>query len=257
MRRLPPLLLLFLAIPLAARAADGVREVQYDERGLISIQARLRVTTTIVLPDDETILDFVCGDKDFWIINGAHNIAHVKPAKAGGWTNLNLVASSGRIYSFRLQEGGETPDFKVFVTAPEGTAQATRRFYTSEEMEGLRKQLADARAAAAAAKQGALEAIEAQRADYPSRLRFDYTFERNKKPFSISEVWHDGSSTFIRSTARELPALYEEKDGEPSIVNYQVQDGGTYVIHKVLERGYLMLGKEKLAFRLSNNGGGA
>jgi type IV secretory pathway VirB9-like protein len=254
MRRLSLFLLtcLTFAVPANSQAADGIREVQYDEHGLIPIQARIRVTTTIVLPDDETILDYICGDKDYWVINGSHNIAHVKPAKAGSWTNLNLVASSGRIYTFRLQEGSETPDFKVFVTSP-GGATGARRFYTSEDVDGLRRQLAEAQAAASAAKQGALEAIEAQRADYPSRLRFDYAFDRNKKPFAVSEIWHDGASTFIRSTARELPALYEEKDGEPTIVNYQVQDGGTYVIRKVLERGYLMLGNEKLAFRLVNN----
>ena len=72
-------------------------------------------------------------------------------------------------------------------------------------------------------------------------------------PFSIVAIWHDGAKTYIRSGARELPALYEEKDGEPSMVQYQVQDGGTYVIHKLLERGYLMVGKEKLYFRLANS----
>lgn len=252
MRRTLLLLLFCLtAAPSVSHAADGIREVQYDERGLVTIQARLRVSTTIVLPADETILDYVCGDKDFWIINGSHNIAHIKPAKAGAWTNLNLVTSSGRIYSFRLQEGGESPDFKVFVTSPGGTASAPRRFYTAEDVETLRAQLAEAQAAVAAAKQGALEAIEAQRADYPSRLRFDYDFARQKKPFAVAAIWHDGASTYIRSAARELPALYEEKEGTPNLVNYQVHDG-TYIVPKVLERGYLMLGKEKLAFRLAN-----
>jgi type IV secretory pathway VirB9-like protein len=234
-------------------AADGIREVQYDERSVIPIQGRLRVSTTIVLPDGEDIVDYVCGDKDYWIINGAHNIAHVKPAKAGAWTNLNLVTTSGRIYTFRLQEGSDSPDFKVFVTSPGGVpASASRRFYTSQDVDTLRSQLADAQAAAAAAKQAAVEAIDAQRADYPSRLRFDYQFDRNKKPFAVSEIWHDGASTYIRCAARELPALYEEKDGTPNLVNYQVHDG-TYVIPKVLDRGYLMVGKDKLAFRLATN----
>jgi type IV secretory pathway VirB9-like protein len=243
---------LILASPTASLAEDGIREVQYDDRGLIAIQARLRITTTIVLPEDELIVDYICGDKDYWIVNGARNIAHIKPAKAGGMTNLNLVTTSGRIYSFRLQEGSEIPDFKVLVTSPGGATGASKRYYTSEEVAALRVQLAEAQAAVAAAKQGALEAIEAQRADYPTRLRFDYVFERNKRPFSVVAIWHDGAKTYIRSVARELPALYEEKDGEPSMVQYQVQDGGTYVIHKLLERGYLMLGKEKLHFRLAN-----
>lgn len=244
------LLLPLLAGPTLVRASDGIREVQYDDRSLVSIQARLRITTTIVLPEGETILDYICGDKDFWIINGSQNLAHVKPARAGAWTNLNLVTSSGRIYSFRLQEGAETPDMKVFVTVPPGTA-TTKRYHTADEVDAVRAELAAARAAADAAKQAAIEAIEAQRQAYPTRLRFDYRFARDKQPFAVSAIWHDGVSTFIRSGARELPALYEEQDHAPSIVNYQVHDG-TYVIPKVLDRGYLMLGKAKLEFRLVN-----
>lgn len=246
------LLSLLLTIPSLTIAADGVREVQYDERSLIVIQGRLRVATTIVLPADEVILDFICGDKDYWVINGTQNVAHIKPSKAGAWTNLNLVTTSGRIYAFRLQEGSETPDFKVFVTTPGGAANGVRRYFTNDEMQAVRTQLAEAQRAAEAAKQGALEAVQAQRADYPTRLRFDYSYDRDKKPFAVSAIWHDGGSTFIRSAARELPALYEEIDGTPNLVNYQVHDG-TYVITKILERGYLMIGKDKLTFRLTSN----
>ena len=45
-----------------------------------------------------------------------------------------------------------------------------------------------------------------------------------------------------------MPALYEMKDGKPAVVNFQVHDG-TYVVPKVLERGYLALGKERFPFR--------
>lgn len=238
----------------AAAASEGVREVQYDDRSVISIQARLRVTTTIVLPDEEAIVDYICGDRDFWVINGDRNVAHVKAARAGGWTNLNLVASSGRIYSFRLQEGSDSPDFKVFVTLPAGVSDAQpKKYYTLQDLEAVRAKLADAEQAAVTAQQRATESVAAFRADYPTRLRFDYEYSRGKAPFSVSAVWHDGQSTFVRSTASELPVLYELKDGQPAVVQYQVRDGSTYVVHKILERGYLMLGKEKLHFRLVNH----
>ena len=58
----------------------------------------------IVLPEGEEILDVICGDKDFWVISATHNIAHVKPAKEGASTNLNLVTASGAVYSFLLTE---------------------------------------------------------------------------------------------------------------------------------------------------------
>ena len=86
------------------RAQSGVREVQASEHSLIPLQTRLRYTTMIVLPDRDEILDVICGDRDFWVISATRNIAHVKPAKAGAETNLNLVTASGAIYSFVLRE---------------------------------------------------------------------------------------------------------------------------------------------------------
>ena len=57
----------------------------------------------------------------------------------------------------------------------------------------------------------------------------------------------DGTFTYIKSDATELPALYEVKDGKPAMLNFQV-NAGTYVVPKVLERGYLALGNVRLEF---------
>ena len=101
--------------PVAGQAM-GIREVSASARSLTPLQTRLRYTTMIVLPEGEEILDVVCGDKDFWVISAAQNIAHVKPAKEGASTNLNLVTASGTVYSFLLTEknSGGTPDLKVY-----------------------------------------------------------------------------------------------------------------------------------------------
>ena len=72
----------------------GVREVSATERGVIPLQTRLRYTTMVVLPHGEEILDVLCGDRDFWVISATQNIAHVKPAKAGAATNLNLLLAA-------------------------------------------------------------------------------------------------------------------------------------------------------------------
>src|SRR5262245_38728009 len=78
--------------PLAAQST-GIREVSASDRNLIQLHTRIRYTTMVILPDDEEILDVVCGDRDFWVISAAQNIAHIKPAKEGAATNLNLVTS--------------------------------------------------------------------------------------------------------------------------------------------------------------------
>ena len=116
--------LTFSGIDCAAAGQMGVREVAATERGVIPLQTRLRYTTMVVLPDGEEILDVLCGDRDFWVISATHNIAHVKPAKAGAETNLNLVTSSGTIYSFMLSEKSSPPDLKVYV---QGEPAARRR----------------------------------------------------------------------------------------------------------------------------------
>ena len=105
----------------------GVREVSATERGVIPLQTRLRYTTMVVLPHGEEILDVLCGDRDFWVISATQNIAHVKPAKAGAETNLNLVTSSGTIYSFMLTEKSSPPDIKVYVQGEQGAATGKPR----------------------------------------------------------------------------------------------------------------------------------
>ena len=111
-----------LALAGNAHAANGARTVKYSPTDVIPIRAKVRFSTLIVLPADEEILDFTTGDKEFWIINGAHNLCYLHPAQAGIRSNLNLVTASGHVYSFLLteiskeKEADSEADLKVFVT---------------------------------------------------------------------------------------------------------------------------------------------
>src|SRR5262245_42959217 len=58
------------------------RVVAYTKRDVMPLRAKLRYTTLIVLPEGERILDYTCGDKDWWVVNGNQNLAYIKPAKA-------------------------------------------------------------------------------------------------------------------------------------------------------------------------------
>src|SRR4051812_7367437 len=94
---------LLAAHPARAAGPNGVggtRTVQYSERDVVRVQARLRFTTLIILPKSEQILDVVCGDKEFWPVSGNLNVAYVKPAKAHASTDLHLITAAGNIYSF-------------------------------------------------------------------------------------------------------------------------------------------------------------
>jgi type IV secretory pathway VirB9-like protein len=232
--------------------STGVREVSASPRSVIPLQTRIRYTTMVVLPDGEEILDVICGDRDFWVISSALNIAHVKPAKEGAATNLNLVTASGAIYSFLLQEksGPGNPDLKVYVSADGAAPSVKPRYVSAAQLTAIEAELAEARAAAAAADRRATDAIAAERQQYPARLQFAYGSAKYERPFLVRAIWHDGQFTYIKADATELPVLYEITDGKPALVNFQVRDG-TYVVPKVLNAGYLALGKERLSFAQS------
>jgi type IV secretion system protein VirB9 len=229
--------------------APGIRRVSDAVQTVVPIETRLRYTTMIVLPDQEEILDVVAGDKDFWVISAAHNLAHVKPAKEGAATNLNLVTASGTVYSFLLAEkGGSTmPDLKVYVAADLSPSGPTPKYYTAAQFESLQAEALNARTAIDAERRRATEAIAAYQQAYPSSLQFVYGTPKYEKPFFVRAIWHDGRFTYLKSDATELPALYEVKDGEPSLVNFDVRDG-TYVAPKLIDRGYFALGKARFSF---------
>ena len=237
-----------VAVTVQAQTA-GVREVTASTRSLIQLHTKLRYTTMVVLPDDEEILDVVCGDKDFWVISASQNIAHVKPAKEGAATNLNLVTASGTVYSFLLAEEHATqPDLKVYVTADEAVTRGKPKYYSANQVSALQSELTETRAAVQLARHESDQAIATFREQYPGTMQFVYGTPKYEKPFLVRSIWNDGHFTYIKSDAHELPTLYEVRDGQPELVNFQV-DGGTYIVPKLLDQGYLALGKNRFAFR--------
>src|SRR5471030_3100894 len=215
-----------------ATEAQTTREVSYNPRSVVRVNAKLRFTTMIILPESEEILDFVCGDKDFWVISGAQNLAYVKPAKAGTSTNLNLVAASGNVYSFLLTEGTAEADLKLYVV-PDDTMKTTLRgpqkFYAAALVDDLKRAAEDARKETTAAKDSAVKSIDDSvnkfRSTYPTQLQFPYWIKGNGKPFNVMAIYCDDKFTYIKANASELPSLYEMKDNAPSLINFQVENG--------------------------------
>ena len=245
--------------PPASSAPRGARTVVYHPRDLVALRARLHYTTLIVLPDGEEVVEATCGDKEFWIVNVRAGLVSVKPAKAGGETNLNVIATSGHVYSFVLSEVSGQASADVDLTVylePEdvgGLSPAGRqKFVPAQQVDDYRAQLEMVRETARRETDAAKAALDTGlaefRTSYPLSLRFAYRFKTQTKPFSLQTMFHDDHRTFIRASARELPALYEYKDGRPSLVNFDVRDG-VYVVPKVLDDGYFQLGATRVGFR--------
>ena len=131
------------------------------------------------LPQNEEILDYATGDKEFWIINGAHNLCYVHPAQAGIRSDLHLITSTGRVYSFLLteisNEPSAEPDLKLFIEPKEessiGAATALQGYVRASEAEAYKKELADLRAQT----DGQIHAAEAQAAEQVNKFKADAT----------------------------------------------------------------------------------
>jgi type IV secretory pathway VirB9-like protein len=265
-RSFPFLVALTTLFPAGLRAATHppadsvtvVRIVKVAREDVVPVRAKVRYSTLLVLPDNEEILDFTTGDREFWIINGAHNLCYVHPAQAGIRSNLNLITASGHVYSFLLtevsSEPNAQPDLKLFVEPKESSGATSLQGYVrASEAEAYKKELQTLRVQTEtrvrAAEVGVAEQVNRFRSEYAAKLRFDYALDTSagRQPFLVSAIYHDDAFTYIRCDAREKPALYEMKDGKPNLVQFQFENG-VYIVPKILDRGYLAVGKKKLVF---------
>jgi type IV secretion system protein VirB9 len=235
---------LVLALPAVALADASVRIVKYDSHTIVPIKAKLRYTTLIELPTNEKIVEAATGDRDYWIIDAVQNFCFLHPAKNAIHSNLNLITDHGNVYSFTLDEVTGEPDLKVVIEPTDKSTIAALngapKFIDASELDAYREQVQAARVQADAA-------INHFLSDYPTRQeKFDYAY-RNEAPFAVAAMYHDDRFTYIKSDATEKFTIYEIKDGKANLTNFELRDG-TYVISKVMDKGYLEIGKKRMSF---------
>lgn len=240
------LLAVVIAVASVPSFADSAaRTVKYHSNDIIAIKAKLRYTTLIQLPPSEKILAAASGDKDFWVIDVAQNFCFLHPAKSGIHSNLNLITDEGNVYSFTLDEVTGDPDLKVIIEPSDASvitasSGAHPKFVSADELDSYKAQLQ-------MAKFQADDAVNKFRSDYPTKdVKFDYRY-KDDKPFNIAALYHDDKFTYIKSDAAEKFTVYEMKDDKPNLVEFQLKDG-TYVLPKIVDKGYLKIGKKHLTF---------
>jgi type IV secretion system protein VirB9 len=249
MKRILIPLAILAAIPCVPAIAQdaSARTVQYHSQDIVPIHAKLKYTTLIELPATEKIMEAATGDKDFWVVDVVGNFCFVHPAKAGISSNLNLITDKGNIYSFTLQDvsqTNETPDLKVIVIPADRSSivasSGPPQFVPAAQLAQSQQQLA-------AVESHINQAVDEYKSAYPMQLKFDYTFKANEPPFNIQAIYHDDKFTYIKTDAPEKFSVYEMRDGKPNLVTYQLSNG-TYVIPKVMDSGYVELGKKRMDF---------
>src|ERR1700678_3516335 len=250
MKRVPiTIAWLALALPSTVAVAQdaSARTVQYHSQDIVPIRAKVKYTTLIEVPPTEKIMEAATGDKDFWIVDVVGNFCFVHPAKQGISSNLNLITDKGNIYSFTLQDisaTSDTPDLKVLIQPADQSsivaASGPPQFVPATQLEHAKEQLSVLQSHVA-------QAVDEFKSAYPVQLKFDYTFKSNEAPFDIQSIYHDDKFTYIKTNAPEKFSVYEMKDGKPDLVTYDLRDG-TYIIPKVMDSGYVELGKKRMDF---------
>jgi type IV secretion system protein VirB9 len=226
---------------------ESARTVQYHSQDIVAIRAKVKYTTLIELPTTEKIMEAATGDKDFWIVDVVGNFCFVHPAKQGIASNLNLITDKGNIYSFTLQDisgSSAEPDLKVIVEPADRSAivaaSGPPQFVPAAQLEQSKQQVN-------ALQSHVEQAVDEYKSGYPTQLKFDYVYKANQAPFDIQSIYHDDKFTYIKTNAPEKFSVYELKDGKPNLVTYDLREG-TYIIPKVMDDGYVELGKKKMSF---------
>ena len=232
---------------IVAVTQESARIVQYHSQDIVPIRAKVKYTTLIEVPPTEKIMEAATGDKDFWIVDVVGNFCFVHPAKPGISSNLNLITDKGNIYSFTLQDisaSSADPDLKVIIEPADRSsivaASGPPQFVPAAQLEASKQQLA-------ALQSHVTQAVDEYKSAYPTELKFDYVYKRNEAPFDIQSIYHDDKFTYIKTNAPEKFSVYEMKDGKPNLITYDLRDG-MYIIPKVMDSGYVELGKKRMDF---------
>ncbi|HUA97877.1 MAG TPA: TrbG/VirB9 family P-type conjugative transfer protein [Terracidiphilus sp.] len=229
------------------------------------VRTALLQSTLIVLPPQEKVANVFAGDTVDWVFDGGHvasRFISIKPKVAGSETDVHIISDHGNEYTLELEEvsGDGDPRFDSKIFLQPGDKAAKEKlielpvFVPASELDQAKQEIAAAKTAETATLKTEQTKEEEYRSRYPGTLRFDFTWDKSKgDAIGLRQIWHDDKFTYLRGEFQETPALYEVKDGKPSLINFDFSNG-LYTVPKELERGYLSIGKQKVEFHRTDGG---
>jgi type IV secretion system protein VirB9 len=250
--------------PPPAPEIDDPRSVTVGERSVVPIHVCQLQATILVLPEHELTRNTVVSDTENWILETtaskqASRFVTVKVKKPlTAETPLTVITDHDSSYTFKLMLGTEHCDSKVFVDADSQLTKRiaeTRPWASPDDVDRMKAEIEQARKGAQDASLKAETQVEAFRSTYPAKLRFDYKFdEKTAEKMGIHSIFHDSKFTYVSANPQETPALFEIKDGKPSMIAFDFRDG-LYSTARIIDQGYLAVGgngngkhQEKLEF---------
>ncbi len=251
------------ALLAAPVAAQGPRPTAAPSDAPLTMTARLRHVTTVVLPETAEIVDLVVGDAAQWDISSAAHLAFVRPLAEGARSNVVLLTATGDIVPLLLVERDDAPvdavvrvaagatdreDAAPVLAAAETVSSAAAR--AAEAWASVEPAQARAAERVEVARTAARDELDAGRESYPRQLQFDYRLPVGAAdyPWMVEAMWHDGRRTYLRTRAIS-PVLYEHADGGlERVAVTAVLDDVLHVVPRVLGSGALEVGGRRLAW---------
>lgn len=216
----------------------GIYAVRYTPETVFKIRVREFMTTTIVLPEWESVAKQILGDNyGFKVEQPQPHILVLRAAIAGADTTLTVIGESGRVYPFYVRSEGynsdNLPDVAVYVKAarpddapasPGASSPQAAKAGTDGAAAPSKTHETKAAASKPVRSETGLEDPDWLKdiAFDPAKLRFDFTMSGDKS-IAPDRVFSDGIFTYFdygeRWNESDLPVVYRVVDGVDTPVN--------------------------------------
>ncbi|MBW1615594.1 MAG: TrbG/VirB9 family P-type conjugative transfer protein [Deltaproteobacteria bacterium] len=212
----------------------NTKNYTYAKDKTYKIRLREYMTTTVVLPEPETIFSYALGDSNNFsfslIENRQKNIFTVSPVYPGADTNLLIFGKSGNIYSFYLfadsVKSKLVPDLVVYIKDP--------ILKIKKENAGQKKEKKQEQAKT---NNDYLKEIPT-----PDKRNYDYYIKGGDVALAPVKIFDDGYFTFFKFgknlNKTKLPVIYQVIDGYDTPVNSRVRAG--YIIAESINKKWTL-----------------
>lgn len=228
-----------------AGQGDGSYSVTYSQAEVIRLKLREFMTTTVVLPSWEKIIDINIGDSNsFEASKATEHIVLMKPKNfVGADSSITVIGSSGLVYSFYVRSEGfnskNIPDLKVMIHVP------------GEEPRSFPDHPREERASFKSKKDAPSSDGETYPQEIPVKLErmnhlWSMSGDEQDRDIAPVKIWDDGVWTWFyfgeRVEENDLPIILMVVDGVDTPVNTRKERG--MVIAEGVGRFSLRSGKK-------------
>ncbi|MBI9095269.1 MAG: TrbG/VirB9 family P-type conjugative transfer protein [Sphaerochaeta sp.] len=235
-----------------AKGTESVQEWAYSPDTVYKLRLREWMHTSVVLPENENIVDFSLGDEGNFVFlpqPGEGNVFKfiVYGIMPGADTSLTVHGESGNIYPFYLRIDDHTskflPDLLVRLKDPR------LKTFKSKKVAKLEEAAADP------------FAPKEQGTDVPDYLRtisntppsdwtFTYQIDPADSPIAPRQVFDDGIFTYFRFGSNgnmdrigSLPVVWRVMDGHDALVNTRVE--GEFLVAETINPNWTIRSGDK------------